>query len=46
VGHRVFRELSLYGLREMSTGRPVLIDIRGLFDQREALAQGFCYCTL
>lgn len=46
VGHKVFRELSLNTIREMSTGRPVLIDIRGLFDRREALAQGFCYCTL
>jgi UDP-N-acetyl-D-galactosamine dehydrogenase len=46
VGHQVFRELSLEGLKEMSTGRPVLIDIRGLFDRRQALEMGFCYRTL
>ena len=46
VAHSSFRELSLADLKEMQNDRPVLIDVRGVFDDEEAKKTGFYYKTL
>ncbi len=46
VAHHVFREITLDELKAAMRDRPVLIDVRGLFNGEEAEAKGFCYRTL
>lgn len=48
VRHRVFRER--FGLSELrrvsSEGTPVLVDVKGIYDPREAASKGFLYWRL
>jgi UDPglucose 6-dehydrogenase/UDP-N-acetyl-D-galactosamine dehydrogenase len=46
VAHRVFATISLDKLRAITGIKPVLIDIRGIFDKAKAEEKGFCYRTL
>lgn len=46
VAHSSFRGLNLADLKEMQNDRPVLIDVRGIFDDEEAKKTGFYYKTL
>lgn len=46
VAHKVFKELSFKQLRQISNHRPVLLDVRGIFDPSEAVRRGFDYQTL
>ncbi|MFC2025039.1 nucleotide sugar dehydrogenase [Chloroflexota bacterium] len=46
VAHSVFHNLSLVDLKEMEYNKPILIDIRGMFDAEQAKTLGFHYKTL
>lgn len=46
VAHNVFRGLTLDVLRQIMSERPVLIDVRALFDRDQATAAGFHYRRL
>ena len=43
VAHTVFSEISLDTLKNSMGDRPVLIDVRGVFNKEEAEQKGFCY---
>jgi UDP-N-acetyl-D-galactosamine dehydrogenase len=43
VVHEVFKKMSLDLLKEIMGEKPVLIDVRGIFNKEEALEEGF-YC--
>jgi UDPglucose 6-dehydrogenase/UDP-N-acetyl-D-galactosamine dehydrogenase len=43
VAHTVFRGITADKLKSIMNDRPVLIDVRGLFDKEEAEQKGFCY---
>lgn len=46
VAHRIFADLSLYKLKTVTNNNPVIIDIRGLFNEDEAKVTGFNYIRL
>jgi len=46
VAHREFKEMTLDKLKEMMNDNPVLIDVRGMFDRREAEKKGYLYKQL
>ncbi len=46
VAHSSFKELSLADLREIQNDKPILIDVRGVFNDEEAKETGFYYKTL
>ena len=46
VDHDAFRKLKLKALRRVLNERPILIDVRQIFDREEAEREGFCYRTL
>ena len=46
VVHRVFKELTLEQLRQTTSDKPVLVDVRGFYDPTEAKRAGFAYSTL
>ncbi len=46
VAHKVFREISLDELKKNMNRNPILIDVRGIFDEDEAKKKGFYYKTL
>jgi len=46
VAHNEFKEMKLEDLTRMMNDKPVLIDIRGLFDGEAAKSKGFLYKTL
>jgi len=46
VAHNVFKALGFEQLRQISNHRPVLLDVRGIFDPIEAVRRGFNYQTL
>ena len=46
VIHNVFRNLTLEKLKDIMNSKPILIDVRGLFDKKEAMERGFYYRTL
>ena len=46
VAHKAFREITLDKLKGIMNDNPVLIDVRGFFDSREAVRKGFYYRTL
>jgi len=46
VAHNEFRKMKLEDLARRMNDRPVLVDIRGLFDREEAKSKGFYYRTL
>lgn len=46
VAHNAFKQVTLTRLRALASAKPVLIDVRGLFDSEEAELKGFCYESL
>ena len=46
VGHDVFKNITLEDLKKFITNRPVLIDVRGLFDKSDAIRNEFIYHVL
>ncbi len=46
VGHDAFKKMTLAKLRQVMNDEPVLIDVRGFFDKKEAVEKGFYYRTL
>jgi len=46
VAHDAFKEITLDELRGMMNANPILIDIRGFFDNKQVLQKGFYYRTL
>ena len=46
VAHREFKGMTLDKLKEMMNDNPVLIDVRGMFDRREAEEKGYLYKQL
>ena len=43
VAHDEFRRMELEDLKRMMNNKPVLIDVRGIFDEEEAKRKGFYY---
>ena len=46
VSHDVFREITLEELKEIMNDSPVIVDVRGMFDEEEAEEKGFYYRSL
>ena len=46
VEHDAYKRMTLAELRQVMGDRPILIDVRGLFNETEAMEQGFYYKTL
>jgi UDPglucose 6-dehydrogenase/UDP-N-acetyl-D-galactosamine dehydrogenase len=46
VAHQAFREITLSELKDIMNTNPILIDVRGFFDCKEAEQKDFCYKTL
>ena len=46
VGHSMFKELKLEQLLRITSEKPVLVDVRGLYDPTEVEKRGFIYRTL
>ncbi len=44
--HDAFKNLTLEKLRDIMNSNPILIDVRGFFNEKEAAEKGFCYRTL
>jgi|LGVE01.1.fsa_nt_gb UDP-N-acetyl-D-mannosaminuronate dehydrogenase len=43
VAHDVFKKRGLKDIKRMMNNKPVLIDVRGVFDEEEAKRNGFYY---
>ena len=46
VAHKAFEKITLDKLKDNMNSNPVLIDVRGIFDEGEAKKKGFYYRTL
>ena len=46
VAHKAFKEVTVNKLKGIMNDKPVLIDVRGFFDNQEASEKGFYYRTL
>jgi len=46
VAHDAFKHIRLADLKSLMNARPVLIDVWGMFERRQAEDQGFCYRRL
>ena len=46
VAHKAFRGMTLDKLKGIMNDKPILIDVRGLFDNKEAAEKGLYYRTL
>ena len=46
VAHEAFQEITMDKLKSIMKDKPILIDVRGFFDSKEALEKGFYYRTL
>lgn len=46
VAHDKFKEMTLEKIKQFMNGKPVLIDVRGIFNSAEAIGKGFYYKTL
>ena len=46
VAHEEFRRMGVEDVRGFMGDKPVLVDVRGMIDAREAEGKGFCYETL
>jgi UDP-N-acetyl-D-mannosaminuronate dehydrogenase len=46
VAHDAFTMMNLEKLKRITNEKPVLIDIRGVFDGSKAVSEGFYYKTL
>jgi len=43
VAHNEFKKMKLENVKKFTNDKPVLIDVRGMFDEQEANEKGFCY---
>ena len=43
VTHDEFKKMGLEDIKRMMNNKPVLIDVRGVFDEEEAKRNGFYY---
>ena len=43
VAHDEFKKIGLDDIRKFMNDKPVLVDVRGMFDEQEAKRKGF-YC--
>lgn len=46
VAHNEFKKMTLEDIKKMMNGKPVLIDVRGIFNKDNANKKGFYYKTL
>jgi len=46
VAHDVFREITLDELKKIMNDSPIIVDVRGMFDQKEVVEKGFYYRSL
>jgi len=46
VAHDEFRAMGLLDVERLMNEKPVLIDVRGMFDEEDARCRGFVYQTL
>jgi len=46
VAHRAFRNMTVDQLKRMMNTDPALIDVRGVFDEKDVLGKGVAYYTL
>lgn len=46
AAHDAFKQLTLYQLKQIMNNNPILIDVRGLFNQEQATRHGFHYRCL
>ena len=46
VAHDEFKRMGLEDIGKFMNDKPVLIDVRGMFDGKEAISKGFYYKTL
>jgi len=46
VDHKAFQGVTLDKLKGIMNDKPILIDVRGLFDNKEAAEKGLYYWTL
>lgn len=46
VAHDQFKKMALDDIRRFMSEKPVLIDVRGMFDRKDTESQGFYYCGL
>lgn len=46
VAHEAFKEITLDELKGIMNAKPILIDVRGIFNDKEAIRQGIYYCSL
>ena len=46
VAHDQFKTMTLDRMRGFMAEAPILVDVRGMFERREAEEKGFCYLTL
>ena len=46
VAHDVSREITLDELKKIMNDNPIIVDVRGMFDQEEVLEKGFYYRSL
>jgi len=46
VAHHAFQKITLGKLKSVMNDRPILIDVRGFFDRKQAVEEGFYYRTL
>ena len=43
VAHDEFKKMKLEAVKKFMNDKPVLIDVRGMFDEKEAKEKGFYY---
>lgn len=46
VAHDVFREITLDTLKKIMNDCPMIVDVRGMFDEEEVRKKGFCHRCL
>lgn len=46
VAHDEFKKMELDDIEKFMNDKPVLVDVRGMFDEEEAERMGFLYKTL
>jgi UDPglucose 6-dehydrogenase/UDP-N-acetyl-D-galactosamine dehydrogenase len=46
VAHDIFREITLDELKKIMNDSPIIVDLRGIFDEEEVRKKGFCYRCL
>lgn len=46
VAHGEFKQMKLEALARITSNKPVLVDVKGMLDEKEAKSKGFYYKTL